>query len=204
MNQKGFANIVLIILVVVLAAGTGYFALVRKPSSVVEQIITPTPTSTQISNFPTPTTIQNSSPTPKVKSNNILSVVDLTGNKEAYLGKRVRVQGRIVINIFYSERKCADNDPVCDTTMGARLELWQPETVSGAENLLLLFVKNQPYPCNKTAPGAYACPPYINNQITTIEGVWSKDQIPTQWIGYSGGKPPIPIKWEDRYFLNVE
>jgi len=38
MNQKGFANIILIVLVVILAGAVGYFALVKKP-------VSPTPTS---------------------------------------------------------------------------------------------------------------------------------------------------------------
>jgi len=209
MNQKGFANILMIIVIVALVGAGAYFVSTK-------QITLPIPsptTSTNSTPSPTPTTTPKSSPTTPIptptpaqpsQNNNVLSVLDLTGNKETYVGKRVRVQGRIAINVFYGERPCAENDPVCDTTMGARLELWQPKTVSGADNFLLPFVKNQPYPCQKTAPATYTCPPYINNQITTIEGVWSKDQVPIQWVGSSGGNPPTPIKWEDRYFLNIE
>lgn len=44
MNQKGFANIILVIVVVVLLGAVGYFALVRKSTPIAQQ--TPTPTST--------------------------------------------------------------------------------------------------------------------------------------------------------------
>lgn len=46
MNQKGFANIVLIIVIVVLAGAVGYFALVRKSTPIAQQVSTPTPTQT--------------------------------------------------------------------------------------------------------------------------------------------------------------
>ena len=57
MNQKGFANIALIVLVVILAGVAGYFALVKKSEPVAQQT-TPPPTTTQT---PTP---QQPSPTP--------------------------------------------------------------------------------------------------------------------------------------------
>lgn len=55
-QQKGFANIVLIVLIVVLAGVVGYFALVKKTPEVAQQINSSTPTSTQTQNpIPTPT-----------------------------------------------------------------------------------------------------------------------------------------------------
>ncbi len=55
MNQKGFANVVLIVLVLVLVGVAGYFVLVQKSPQV-----TPTPTPTQTQNFSSPI----STPTP--------------------------------------------------------------------------------------------------------------------------------------------
>jgi|GEM_PF-6199177 len=54
-QQKGFANIILIILVVVLVGVAGYFALVKKSPEVKQQTNTPTLTPTQ-TNTPTPIT----------------------------------------------------------------------------------------------------------------------------------------------------
>ena len=45
MNQKGFANIVLIVVIVILVGAVGYFALVKKSPPIVQQMPTPTPTS---------------------------------------------------------------------------------------------------------------------------------------------------------------
>ncbi len=66
MNQKGFANIVLIVLVVILAGAVGYFALVKKSP-------TPTNETQQINNLPTqqtspPSTTQT--PSPSSQTNN--------------------------------------------------------------------------------------------------------------------------------------
>lgn len=202
MHQKGFANIVLVLIVVALVGAGAYIVLTQQTALFqlsLNSILSQTPTSTS-NQGATPTSTSEQPP----QNENVLSVVDLTSNKEVYVGKRVSVQGRIAVDVFYGERSCTVNDPACDTTMGARLELWQPNTISGAENFLLIFAKNQPYACNKTAPETYACPPYINNQITTVEGVWSKDQVPIQWVGSSAGGPATPLKWEDRYFLNIE
>ena len=208
MNQKGFINILLIMVVVALVGAGAYFVSTRQiklptpsPTTSLTPIPSPTPTSTPKSS---PIPIPSPTPAQPSQSNNVLSVFDLTSNREVYVGKRVRVQGKIVVNVFYGEMPCPSDGSVCDTTMGAQLELRQPNVASGADNFLLLFTKNQPYPCNKIAPKTYACLPYVNNQITTIEGVWTKDTVPIQWVGSSGGSPPTPVKWGDRYFLNIE
>ncbi len=73
MNQKGFANIALIALVVILAGVAGYFALVKKSEPVVQQT-TPPPTTTQT---PTP---QQPSPAP---INETTSWKTYTGNAQS-------------------------------------------------------------------------------------------------------------------------
>ena len=55
MNQKGFANIILVVVIVMLVGAVGYFAFVKKSEPVAQQ---PTPTPTQVTNTP------KSSPTP--------------------------------------------------------------------------------------------------------------------------------------------
>lgn len=47
MNRKGFANIILVVIVIILVGAVGYFAFVKKPEPVVQQSPTPTPTQTQ-------------------------------------------------------------------------------------------------------------------------------------------------------------
>ncbi|MDP3792162.1 MAG: PsbP-related protein [bacterium] len=54
MNQKGFANIILIVVIVVLVGAVGYFAFVKKSEPIAQQA-TPTPTQTKTPVSPTPT-----------------------------------------------------------------------------------------------------------------------------------------------------
>jgi len=145
-----------------------------------------------------------SASTPPTSTEEALSVNNLLGSKDAYVGQHVRVTGDILVHVMYSEKPCAADEVTCDTSMGARLELWQAAKKSGEENMILLFKNAAPYPCTKTAPGIFSCGSYSTGGPTTIEGVWSKDREPTQWVGSSGGQPPTPVKWKDRYFLNVE
>jgi hypothetical protein len=207
-NRKGFENIIVIIGILILAGGAGYFIVNQRTLSLASTPSpAPTPTPTQIpSPTPTPTPIPQKSVqqiTPPVVSN-IVSVVDLLTNKEHYLGMQVRVRGKIVVNIFYSARPCPTDGSVCDTTIGAQLELWQPQPFSGTENKILMFKNGEPYPCEKFATEQYRCGSYINGELMVIDGIWSKDQVPDQVVGYSSGQPPTVLKWKDRYFLEIK
>lgn len=69
MNQKGFANILLIALVVVLVGVVGYFVLVKKSPEVVQQTNTPTPTTqTPTTKSPTPTSPKSVTPNAPILS----------------------------------------------------------------------------------------------------------------------------------------
>ena len=59
MNQKGFTNLILVLVIVVIAGAVGYFALMRKSTLPVQQ--TPTPTTSQVPATQQPTSIN---PTP--------------------------------------------------------------------------------------------------------------------------------------------
>ena len=66
-NQKGFANIVLIGVIVVLVGVVGYLAFVKKSEPIVQQQPTPTPTQTGTP-APTPTPIPTASATPSLSA----------------------------------------------------------------------------------------------------------------------------------------
>ena len=68
MYQKGFANIVLIVLVVVLAGAAGYFAFIKKFEPVVEQQ-TPTPTTNTQTPTPASKTVSESEFIASLKTN---------------------------------------------------------------------------------------------------------------------------------------
>ncbi len=84
MIQKRFINIVLIVLAVMLAGTVGYFALVRKPSSVIQPINTPTITQPQIVETPTSTKneVSSTSSSPSIKSVVVLPSTAIQGYKK--------------------------------------------------------------------------------------------------------------------------
>jgi hypothetical protein len=62
MNQKGFINVILVVIIIVLAGALGYFTLVKKSPQVTQQTPMPTPT---LTTTPTPTAkISTLTPTP--------------------------------------------------------------------------------------------------------------------------------------------
>jgi len=63
MNQKGFANIILVLIIIAIAGVAGYFVLTKKQTPVVQPATTPTPTATH-----TPV-IKNPAPTIPTPSN---------------------------------------------------------------------------------------------------------------------------------------
>ena len=81
MNQKGFANIVLIILVVVLVGALGYVTLVNKPSSP----------------EPQPTTSQTTPPPSNNQPRIIKSVNVIRGSSDVINGKVIQEDGKIEI-----------------------------------------------------------------------------------------------------------
>jgi len=67
MTQKGFVNVILVVVIVVLLGAVGYLALVKKSLPIAQQTSTPTPTLTK-----TPTLVPTTTPmsTPKDETEN--------------------------------------------------------------------------------------------------------------------------------------
>ena len=77
MNQRGFANIILVVVIVILVGTVGYFAFVKKSEPVAQE---PTPTPTQVTN----TSKSNPTPTP--------TPADPTANWKTYTDKKLLVE----------------------------------------------------------------------------------------------------------------
>jgi len=97
-NQKGFANIILVVVIVILAGAVGYFAFVKKSEPVAQQ---PTPTSTQTNTpvLPTPT---HSSPTPQPNTETPVVEKNVT-SQPAYLITAYSKNGKNYIDVDYVE-----------------------------------------------------------------------------------------------------
>lgn len=134
---------------------------------------------------------------------NSISISEVTSNEEKYSGQVVQLTGLVKIQVFHSERPCKVSDAVCDTSMGAQVELWQTDS-EGKQTMMVLSKDSKPYPCEKTAPNTYVCAPFKDGQNKSVVGEWTKTRVVTQYIGTSDpNSTPKPIAWEDRYYFNV-
>src|SRR3989344_3526537 len=92
MNQKGFANIILVIVIVVLVGAVGYFAFVKKSEPIAQQP-TPTPTATTKEtpkqNNPTPTP----TPTPTA-STKIITLTSPKNGSTYSQSSQIRIIGK--------------------------------------------------------------------------------------------------------------
>ncbi|MDP3947104.1 MAG: hypothetical protein Q8Q41_00215 [bacterium] len=115
-NQKGFANVVLIVLVVVLAGAVGYLTLIKKPTSstVTEQPLSDTSPSSQQTN-PPPT---NNPPqqTPKAVDWESLFPSMRTALKQAFTG--IQVEASRSISIYKKVDITGDSVPEVLVNLG--------------------------------------------------------------------------------------
>ncbi len=99
MNQKGFTNIILIVVIVILLGVVGYFVFIKKSEPIIQQ---PTPTSTQTTTTPkTP-----ASPIPINRTANLKTYTNIK------YGFKFKYPNNLkAITLFYSSQ----NINVCDT-----------------------------------------------------------------------------------------
>ena len=127
-NQKGTANIVLIVVIVAIVAVGGYFVLVKKPILTNQQ--TPTSTQTLKSTTSTPTTDQSlvktpTSPPPTSKNEfTIVTINNLVSSPNNFVNKKVQVTGKL---IFTGKNYFLDpNFAITDGTNNFSVSAWSP------------------------------------------------------------------------------
>jgi len=113
MNQKGFANIILVVVIVVLVGVVGYFALIKKPTSPATTNQTPS------TNTPTQQTPPVTSPEPTPKPVNWESLIPTirTAVGPTFLGVRVEESGPL--NIFQKNDITGDSIPEALVNLGS-------------------------------------------------------------------------------------
>lgn len=190
--EKGFTFIIFL-LVAVLATTVGLVAFNQKslPKTQVSSLIPLTP-----------------KPAESIASS-VLTVSEVMDNPQNYLEKRVSVQGKLFLHTYYgaeSARPCPDSQPNCtdNETKPPTLHLVNPENPWGETENIDLYRTNssgsyEQISCQNTT----SCGPYSPNSITTIQGLFTKNQVPYQTVGNSSGKIEV-IKSKDHYFLVVE
>lgn len=202
--QKGISLIVPVIFVaLILISGTLLWKNIIKKSDLSPiNLTTTSPSPTQTSTLiPSPTLTAFSTPEPINKNFN---VTDITSNKELYIGKTIKVSGKIEMRErLGAGPQCVD----CPSNVGQpTLHIVNPDGNQWVEgNAIDLYRKigdgkYEPLTCKVVTTNSYDCGKYKNDSITIVEGIFIKYQIPAQTVGDSTGRTEV-IKWQDIYIL---
>lgn len=187
--NKGFALIILVILIA-LAGAVGVVIVKELRNSNPSPAINPSPSTT-------PSPAQTPLPTR-------LNVTDIMSNPETYAGKKVKVKGKLVLHTYDSARPCPATDPSCNTEIKPpTLHLVNP-AAPWVEVIDLYKKSSAGYvqiSCQSRENST--CGQYKVNTETTLEGLFTKEQVPYQQIGNSTGKIET-IKYKDHFFLVVD
>src|SRR3989344_27629 len=196
MSKNGF------VLPLVLVAAVGLAIAGAAVYSQIKLNVTQPPQPLQETNHESPSLNQTPVPSPTAtaksiidKVTGVLSIQEVNSNKDAYVGKQISVRGKIYVRHNYSLMPCNANDPeTCNPEIGdPTLHLVNPDsssiTPSGGQILDLY----------RSVSGGK----YQQNEVTVIEGIFTRDKIPYQQVGDSAGNIKT-LKYQEIYFLVIE
>ena len=214
MSKNGF------VLPLVLVAAVGLAIAGAAVYSQIKLNVTQPPQPLQETNHESPSLNQTPVPSPTAtaksiidKVTGVLSIQEVNSNKDAYVGKQISVRGKIYVRHNYSLMPCNANDPeTCNPEIGdPTLHLVNPDsssiTPSGGQILDLYRSgsggKYEPVTCKTVNQNTVDCGKYQQNEVTVIEGIFTRDKIPYQQVGDSAGNIKT-LKYQDIYFLVIE
>src|SRR3989344_7918305 len=196
MKQRGFGLITLITFVALIIIG-GALLWKNAPTTNFPPKTTPYFTSS-------PTPSPDYSPSPKTLPEpvlGILNVTDVTSNREAYVSKKIKVRGKLEVLFYIGERPCVTNEPCNTEIRPPTLHVVNPNGNQwGKGNSIDLYKKvadgkYEQFSCKSTNGETADCLNYKQGTIATVEGVFTKDKIPS--------KTEV-LQWQDIYFLVVD
>lgn len=197
MKQRGIGLIALVVFgALIVIVGTLIFSLPKQTPE-----LTPSPT-------PSPTYLPSSKTSPKPESG-ILSVTDVTNNREAFVGQKIKVRGKLEVRFYVGERPCVTGEPCNTEVRPPTLHVVNPDGYQWVEgNSIDLYKKvfggkYEQFSCKSTNGETADCGNYKQSTITVVDGVFVKDKIPSMTVGTSTGKTDV-LTWQDIYILAVE
>jgi hypothetical protein len=136
----------------------------------------------------------------------ILTVPEVYRNPDIHIEKKIRVRGRILARPHYSTGPCVPSEP-CPPIINITLHLVSPDDPVNHYPItsLDLFEHTaegtfKPMTCTFISKDNFDCRPYIQNAITTIEGIFIKHKIPYHTVGTSDGDIEV-LKYSDIYIF---
>jgi hypothetical protein len=138
----------------------------------------------------------------------VLTVAEVNANREAVLGRTLRVRGQVHVEQHFSRRPCNEaTGEGCDPSMGNVVQLVTPGQPVGADNVIDLYRSKpggeyEPIPCTRSPGGAFDCGGLAIGTVTVVEGELRKQRIVTGRIIHPDGTS-TPTEFRDAYFLVV-
>lgn len=136
----------------------------------------------------------------------ILTVPEVYSSPNTYIEKKIRVRGRILAQPHYSAGPCVPSEP-CPPIIDITLHLVNPaDPVNQHPTVSLDLFEHtaedtfKPMMCSFISKDNFDCNPYIQNAITTVEGIFIKHKIPYQTVGTSDGDIKV-LKYIDIYIF---
>jgi hypothetical protein len=141
----------------------------------------------------------------------VVSVSQLNGNKSAYLGKRISVQGTVYVLTLSRLLACRAGEP-CPQYDDALLALVDsPPPAVTADQLVRLYRRSavtrlpEQIHCKilREDTPTFDCGAFVRGTITTINGVFTSEQVPDQVVGDSTGRIEV-VRYREVYYLLIE
>ena len=141
-----------------------------------------------------------------------LTVSTLNANKDAYVGKKIAVEGEVYVLTLSGLHACdaAQPCPKYDDALLTLVDL-QRDPVPRQEQMIRLYRRSaatdrpEQIHCkivDENAP-TFDCGRFVRSAVTTVEGVFTKDRVPDQVVGDSRGNIQV-LKYRDAYFMVID
>jgi hypothetical protein len=148
----------------------------------------------------TPTT--NSADAPPADT--VLSVSQVLSSQDQYVGQKISLRGNLRIVPSYSMLPCPSGVQPCNPIISVAVFL---QDLNDPTKQIVIYQGADPYKCSYDMQGNYQCPPFVNNTVTVLEGIYSKGKQPGTVTGTAspagGPTPPQASTLTNFYYLDV-
>lgn len=149
---------------------------------------------------------------PQPTASEPLTVSKLNESKDTYLGRKITVKGAVHVVTLSGLHACEAGQP-CRKYDDALLTLvdLQRDAVLRPEQMIRLYRRStstdrpEPIHCtivDENTP-TFDCGQFVRDSVTTVQGVFTKEQVPDQSVGDSAGRLDV-LRYRDTYFLLID
>jgi hypothetical protein len=141
-----------------------------------------------------------------------LTVSKLNESKDTYVGKKIAVEGEVYVLTLSGLHGCGPGQscPKYDDALLTLVDVQRSAAVQ-ADQMIRLYRRatptDRPEPIHcrivdENTP-TFDCGQFVRGAVTTVEGVFTKEQVPDQVVGDSTGHIEV-LKYRDTYYLLID